>query len=85
MGFSSDGLPLVGQLSPALTGRLGKGEWIAAAFNGYGMANCLLCGEALALMMLGEKGDDWLPGAYELSEDRLQSILTPARAIESLS
>jgi hypothetical protein len=49
------------------------------------MANCLMCGEALALMILGEKVDDWLPGAYELSEHRLQSILTPAQAIESLS
>jgi glycine/D-amino acid oxidase-like deaminating enzyme len=85
MGFSSDGLPLVGRLSPALTGRRGEGEWIAAAFNGYGMANCLMAGEALALMILGEKVNDWLPAAYELGEHRLQSILTPPEAVKALS
>lgn len=85
MGFSSDGLPLVGRLSPTLTGRRGEGEWIAAAFNGYGMANCLMAGEALALMILGEKVNDWLPGAYELGEQRLQSILTPPEAVKALS
>ena len=69
---------MVGQLSPALTGRLGKGKWIAAAFNGYG--------RHLALMMSGGgRVADRLPGAYELSEHRLQSILTPTQAIESLS
>lgn len=85
MGRSSDGLPLVGRLSPALTGRHGEGEWIAAAFNGYGMANCLMAGEALALMTLGEKVHDWLPAAYELGEHRLQSILTPPEAVKALS
>ncbi|KAF3402002.1 hypothetical protein F1880_009924 [Penicillium rolfsii] len=85
MGFSSDGLPLVGRLSPAFTGRRGKGEWIAAAFNGYGMANCLMAGEALALMILGKKVDDWLPSAYELGEHRLQTILTPPEAVKALS
>lgn len=48
MGYSADGLPLVGRLPSALTGRTGEGEWIAAAFNGYGMANCLMSGERLA-------------------------------------
>lgn len=64
MGFSSDGLPVVGCLPSALTGRDGDGEWVAAAFNGYGMANCLLSGEALARMILGENVSDWLPDAY---------------------
>lgn len=42
--------------------------------------------EALALMMSGGgRVADRLPGAYELSEHRLQSILTPTQAIESLS
>jgi glycine/D-amino acid oxidase-like deaminating enzyme len=85
MGFSSDGLPLVGRLSLALTGRLGEGEWIAAAFNGYGMANCLMCGVALALMILGQKVDDWLPGAYDLSDHRLRSSLTLPEAVKTLS
>lgn len=71
MGFSSDGLPVVGQLPSSLTGRDGDGEWIAAAFNGYGMANCLLSGEALARMMLGEDVSDWLPDAYGIHSLRL--------------
>jgi hypothetical protein len=44
-----------------------------------------MCGEALALMILGHKVNDWLPGAYELGEDRLQSILTPPEAVKALS
>ncbi|KAJ5618787.1 hypothetical protein N7510_002771 [Penicillium lagena] len=84
MGFSSDGLPLVGRLSSALTGRSGTGEWIAAAFNGYGMANCLMSGEALARMILGENVDDWLPEAYGLGERRLRETLTVPQAVNAL-
>lgn len=85
MGFSSDGLPLVGRLPSTLTGRRGEGEWIAAAFNGYGMANCLMSGEALALMILGESVSDWLPEAYGLGEKRLRDVLTPSEAVEALT
>ncbi|KAG0159694.1 hypothetical protein PDIDSM_7217 [Penicillium digitatum] len=74
MGYSSDGLPMVGRLSPKLTGREGDGEWIAAAFNGYGMANSLISGEALALMILGEDMSDWLPVAYGLGERDFETI-----------
>lgn len=84
MGFSSDGLPLVGRVPNSISGRGGDGEWIAAAFNGYGMANCLLSGEALALMALGEKVD-WLPGAYQLDEKRLGSVLTTSESVKALS
>lgn len=82
MGFSADGLPLVGRLTAPLTGRKGEGEWIAAAFNGYGMANCLMSGEAVALMMLGESPSD-LPKAYGLDEKRLGGILTAPEAINT--
>ncbi|KAJ5771419.1 uncharacterized protein N7511_003470 [Penicillium nucicola] len=85
MGFSADGLPIVGRLPSALTGRKGDGEWIAAAFNGYGMANCLLSGEALALMMLGEDVSQWLPIAYGLGKKRLQETLTIPEAVHALS
>ncbi|KAJ5189011.1 Monooxygenase FAD-binding [Penicillium cf. griseofulvum] len=84
MGYSSDGLPLVGRLSPTLTGREGDGEWIAAAFNGYGMANSLMSGKALALMILGEDVSDWLPVAYGLGEKRLQETLTVPGAVNAL-
>lgn len=84
MGFSSDGLPLVGRLPSSLSGRSGQGEWIAAVFNGYGMANCLLSGEAVALMALG-KSVDWLPGAYRLGEERLKSALTERESVQALT
>lgn len=84
MGFSSDGLPLVGRLPASLTGRDGEGEWIAAAFNGYGMANCLMSGEALALMILGETDVD-IPEAYGLGEKRLRHFLTVPEAIKTWS
>lgn len=85
MGDSPDGLPIVGRLSAALSGRKGDGEWIAAAFNGYGMANSLMCGEALALMALGQDVSEWLPIAYGLGERRLQETLTVPKAIDALS
>ncbi|CAG8061034.1 unnamed protein product [Penicillium salamii] len=85
MGETPDGLPIVGQLSPALTGREGDGEWIAAAFNGYGMANSLMSGEALALMILGEDVSSWLPIAYGLGEKRLRETLTIPKAVDALS
>ena len=84
MGFSSDGLPLVGRVPSSLSGRSGQGEWIAAVFNGYGMANCLLSGEAVALMALGRKVD-WLPGAYGLDEERLKSVLTERESVQALT
>ncbi|KAJ6023740.1 FAD dependent oxidoreductase [Penicillium herquei] len=85
MGFSSDGVPVVGQLSESLTGRTGQGEWIAAAFNGYGMANCLLSGEALVSMILKDRESDWFPGAYTLSEKRLRETLTAPESIKALT
>ncbi|CAG7924799.1 unnamed protein product [Penicillium olsonii] len=85
MGESPDGLPIIGRLSSRLTGREGGGEWIAAAFNGYGMANSLMSGEALALMVLGKDVSSWLPIAYGLGERRLQETLTIPRAVAALS
>lgn len=75
MGFSSDSLPVVGQLPASLTRRGGDGEWIAAAFNGYGMANCLLSGEALGRMMLGEDVSECLPEAYGIYSGRLERAM----------
>ncbi|OJD29221.1 fad dependent oxidoreductase [Diplodia corticola] len=83
MGFTADGVPLVGRLPEAATGRRnggggggggGGGEWIAAGFNGYGMGNCWLSGEALAGMMRGEDVSGWLPECYLATEERLASL-----------
>jgi glycine/D-amino acid oxidase-like deaminating enzyme len=55
MAYTADSLPFVGRLPACVTGRGGKGEWISARYNSYGMANGLGCGEAVAKMMLGVK------------------------------
>ncbi|KAE8366031.1 FAD dependent oxidoreductase [Aspergillus caelatus] len=83
MGFSADGLPVVGRAKSSMAGRHGEGEYVAAAFNGYGMANCLLAGEALAKIMMGKDVSTWLPKAYGIHETRLKEPLTVGHAIKS--
>ncbi|KAI8650604.1 DAO domain-containing protein [Fusarium keratoplasticum] len=73
MGFTADGMPLVGRLPAGLTGRAGSGEWIAAGFNGHGMDKCWLSGEALARMVLGEEVVPGFPRAYLLTARRIKS------------
>jgi glycine/D-amino acid oxidase-like deaminating enzyme len=70
MGFTSDGLPLVGKLPAEVTERDGDGEWIAAGFNGHGMDKCWLSGETVARMVLG-KDTSGFPNAFLLSRERL--------------
>ncbi|KAH7133784.1 FAD dependent oxidoreductase-domain-containing protein [Dactylonectria macrodidyma] len=74
MGFTADGMPLVGRLSEGLTGRAGSGEWISAGFNGHGMDKCWLSGEAVARMALGERDIPGFPRAYLLNDERLASF-----------
>jgi glycine/D-amino acid oxidase-like deaminating enzyme len=83
MGFTADGMPIVGKLPHDLTGRSGSGEWIAAGFNGHGMDKCWLTGEAIARMVLGEKDVPGFPKAYLLSDDRVKSW-SPEGAAETL-
>ena len=74
MGFTADGLPLVGRLPSSATGREEGNEWIAAGFNGYGMVNCWLSGKALALKILGQDTRSWFPEVYEISHKRLEAM-----------
>ena len=80
MGFTADGVPLVGRLPPSATGRDETTttdpteEWIAAGFNGYGMVNAWLSGQAVALMALGADTSDWLPESYVCTESRLSRM-----------
>lgn len=74
MGFTADGLPLVGKLPESTTGREGKGEWIAAGFNGYGMPNCWGSGKALAEIIVNGKPGDEFPETYLVSEERLETM-----------
>ena len=74
MGFTSDKLPLVGRLPAEATQREGQGEWIAAGFNGYGMANAWLCGQHIADSVLGKDTVEPVPQAYVISSERLDSM-----------
>lgn len=74
MGFTSDGLPLVGRLTSDLTQREGRQEWIAAGFNGHGMDKCWLTGEALANMVLGSPDLKGLPKAFLLTAKRIHAL-----------
>ena len=73
MGFTSDGFPLAGQLWQDITGRDGRGEWIAAGFNGHGMDKCWLTGEAVAALVLG-KEPAGLPSVFRLSPKRFEVL-----------
>lgn len=82
MGFTTDGMPLVGKLPQSLSGRMGDAEWLAAGFNGHGMDKCWLSGEAIAKMVVGEEVPGF-PRAYLLSDWRIESW-TPEKAAETL-
>lgn len=85
IGVSADGHPWVGRVPPRLAGRAppagradaktaSAGEWIAAGYSGDGMTAALLCGRALAYMILGRERefevDDWLPEPFIITEAR---------------
>ncbi|KIW46518.1 uncharacterized protein PV06_02186 [Exophiala oligosperma] len=80
MSRTGDTLPFVGWLCSTATGRPGKGEWIAAGWNSYGMTNGLTSGRAVALMMLGKDPPDWFPSAYLPTEERLNKPAFTAEA-----
>ncbi|KAJ6024372.1 hypothetical protein N7540_005169 [Penicillium herquei] len=74
MGFTSDGMPLVGRLGKKWTGRSGEREWAAVGFNGYGMDKCWLVGETLGAMISGENVADRLPSLYQITDERLERM-----------
>ncbi|KAK5693661.1 hypothetical protein LTR97_010230 [Elasticomyces elasticus] len=76
MGFSRDGVPIIGRLPEYVTKRSGTGEWIAAGFNGYGTGYCLSCGLAIADMLLGKDVSSWVPSALLVTEERIQGSLS---------
>ncbi|EPS34968.1 hypothetical protein PDE_09933 [Penicillium oxalicum 114-2] len=77
MGFTPDGMPLVGRLGRRLTGRPDDGEWAAVGFNGYGMDKCWLVGELLGAMVAGEDVTGQLPSLYQITDERLDQLLAP--------
>ncbi|KXT06277.1 hypothetical protein AC578_9106 [Pseudocercospora eumusae] len=85
MGFTADGLPLVGKLPKTATIRDGDGEYVAAGYNGYGMPNAWLCGKHVANLILGKADDQPIPTAYELSDERLRNMDVEASARQWLA
>ncbi|KXS93958.1 hypothetical protein AC579_7565 [Pseudocercospora musae] len=85
MGFTVDGLPLVGKLPKSMTTRDGDGEYGAAGYNGYGMPNAWLCGKHIANLILSKANDQPIPTAYELSDERLQKMDVEASARQWLA
>ncbi|KAF7713995.1 Uncharacterized protein PECH_006147 [Penicillium ucsense] len=77
MGFTPDGMPLVGRLGKRLTGRPDDGEWAAVGFNGYGMDKCWLVGELLGAMIAGEDVTGQLPALYQITNERLDKLMAP--------
>lgn len=71
IGMTPDSCPLVGKVPRSVSGRQADGEWVAAGFNGYGMAQCWSSGEAVARMALGEPTPEWLPEVLLIDEQRL--------------
>ncbi|KAE8336602.1 hypothetical protein BDV24DRAFT_110100 [Aspergillus arachidicola] len=87
IGCTADQVPLVGRVPATLSrGRSRGGEWVAAGFNGYGMAMCWSSGEAIAKMALGEAVPEWLPRSLLVDEKRLRDEVRmgPGAAIKSL-
>jgi glycine/D-amino acid oxidase-like deaminating enzyme len=72
IGMTADQLPIVGSVPTSVSERnIEGGEWVAAGFNGYGMCQAWLSGQAIATMALGGPKPEWLPDVYLSSERRL--------------
>ncbi|KAF2994885.1 hypothetical protein E8E14_003255 [Neopestalotiopsis sp. 37M] len=74
MGFTSDHLPMVGNLTSSMSDRAGDGEWIAAGFSGHGMDKCWLTGEAIARMVVHGDMPDGFPRSYLVSDARFDRM-----------
>ncbi|KAL3952180.1 hypothetical protein ACCO45_013897 [Purpureocillium lilacinum] len=86
LGMTADQVPIVGELPASVSGRKHEGgEWVAAGFNGYGMCQAWLCGQAIARMALGESKPEWLPDVYLSTEQRLtdEAHMGPDAALTS--
>lgn len=84
MGFTGDGLPLIGKLPPSLIDADSDNQFIAAGFNGYGMPTCWLAGEAIAQLALGHKMPAHVPEPYIVTEQRLAQLTSETAALGML-
>ncbi|KAE8389485.1 FAD dependent oxidoreductase [Aspergillus alliaceus] len=86
LSMTPDQIPIVGSVPTSVSDRnVEGGEWIAAGFNGYGMSQCWLCGQAIARMALGESKPAWLPDVYLSTAKRLtnEATMGPEAALAS--
>lgn len=69
MGYSSDGLPHVGQVPGQ------EGQYVLAGFTGHGMPQIFLAAEGIAKMIVGGANfeDTGLPRLFQSSQARLDS------------
>ncbi|KAE8157536.1 FAD dependent oxidoreductase-domain-containing protein [Aspergillus tamarii] len=85
MGFSSDGLPWVGQLPSSVshaaeTTKPDGAQWVCCGFSGEGMVQAWLSGTAVAQMVLASDREhqlnpdylSWFPEQMLLTEERLK-------------
>ena len=97
--ISADRNPWVGRIPSSIAGRkapaavdrpdrvktAAPGEWIAAGYDGDGMASALLCGRALAYMILDKAQSHgvsgWFPEPLLITEKRW-SKANPARVLD---
>ncbi|KAF2009033.1 FAD dependent oxidoreductase [Aaosphaeria arxii CBS 175.79] len=68
MGFTADTFPFVGEL-PGL-----KQQYIAAGFNGHGMARVFLSARAVVQLAFGESVDPRVPPVYYSIASRLSTV-----------
>ena len=87
MGFSEDGFPWVGEIPEHLGG--GDGQFICGGYTGegitslaakltLGMANALLCAEAVSMLVLGKELPSYFPRSYLLTDERFQTAIDDA-------
>lgn len=65
IGMTPDAVPFIGPIPGK------KGQYVAAGYNGHGMARIFLCAPALARYMLMGDWDPDMPEAFRVTPERL--------------
>ncbi|KAM5350019.1 hypothetical protein ACJ41O_006524 [Fusarium nematophilum] len=78
MGFTPDTFPFIGHVPSK------KGQFIAAGFQGHGMARIFLCAMGLAQLLLHEPVDQRIPWFYFDVENRLKKTFSRETIVAAL-
>ncbi|KAK4688190.1 hypothetical protein P7C73_g1922, partial [Tremellales sp. Uapishka_1] len=68
IAMTPDAVPFVGPIPGK------EGQFVAAGYNGHGMARIMLCAPALAKYMLHGEWDPEMPEAFKITEERLERL-----------